>query len=307
MNKYNETFGIDISKDVFDCYGSKQGHLQFKNNEIGFKKFLKILSKIVGILLLLFIILVLILSIPFVQTGLGNYVTSKLNDEFKTNINIDRVSMQFNGDIELKNMNAALLEKAFENGAKYAIIDNPEYKINDQCILVEDSLVCLQDLSKYHRQQLTNLKLIAIVGSNGKTTTKELVHSVLSSKYKTYSTYKNWNNEIGVPLNLLKLDETYDFAVIELGANHLEEHAFLCNIALPDYGIVTNCGKDHLEGYGSIEGVIQSNKELFDFVEKHKLNTKNEQQDNFRDGIKWRYITEGNSEKLKSLICSELT
>lgn len=156
--------------------------------------------------------------------------------------------------------------KAFENGAKYAIIDNPEYKINDQCILVEDSLVCLQELSKYHRQQLTNLKLIAIVGSNGKTTTKELVHNVLSSKYKTYSTYKNWNNEIGVPLNLLKLDETYDFAVIELGANHLEEHAFLCNIALPDYGIVTNCGKDHLEGYGSIEGVIQSNKELFDFM-----------------------------------------
>ena len=156
--------------------------------------------------------------------------------------------------------------KAFDNGAKYAIIDNAEYQINEQCILVKDSLVCLQELSKYHRQQLTNLKLIAIVGSNGKTTTKELLHSVLASKYKTHSTYKNWNNEIGVPLNLLKLDETYDFAVIELGANHLEEHAFLCNIALPDYGIVTNCGKDHLEGYGSIEGVIQSNKELFDFM-----------------------------------------
>ncbi|MFK7950250.1 MAG: UDP-N-acetylmuramoyl-tripeptide--D-alanyl-D-alanine ligase [Saprospiraceae bacterium] len=155
--------------------------------------------------------------------------------------------------------------KAFENGATYAVIDNPEFKINEQCILVEDSLVTLQELSKYHRQQLTNLKLIAIVGSNGKTTTKELLHSVLASKYKTYSTYKNFNNEIGVPLNLLWLDETYDFAVIELGANHIGEHEFLCNIALPDFGIVTNCGKDHLEGYGSIEGVIQSNKELFDF------------------------------------------
>lgn len=155
--------------------------------------------------------------------------------------------------------------KAFENGASYAIIDNPEFQINDNCILVEDSLKTLQALAKYHRQQLTNLKLISIVGSNGKTTTKELLHSVLASKYKTYSTYKNFNNEIGVPLNLLWLDETYDFAVIELGANHIGEHAFLCDIALPDFGIVTNCGKDHLEGYGSIEGVIQSNKELFDF------------------------------------------
>lgn len=157
------------------------------------------------------------------------------------------------------------VEKAFENGASYAIIDNPEFKINDNCILVEDSLVALQELSKYHRQQLTNLKIIAIVGSNGKTTTKELLHNVLASKYKTYSTYKNFNNEIGVPLNLLWLDESYDFAVIELGANHIGEHAFLCDIVLPDFGIVTNCGKDHLEGYGSIEGVIQSNKELFDF------------------------------------------
>lgn len=158
--------------------------------------------------------------------------------------------------------------KAFENGATYAVIDNPEFKINDNCILVEDSLVTLQELSKYHRQQLTDLKLIAIVGSNGKTTTKELIHRVLASKYKTYSTYKNFNNEIGVPLNLLWLDETYDFAVIELGANHIGEHAFLCDIALPDYGIVTNCGKDHLEGYGSIEGVIQSNKELYDYFRK---------------------------------------
>ena len=159
--------------------------------------------------------------------------------------------------------------KAFKNGAKYAIIDNPEYQINDNCILVEDSLKTLQDLAKYHRQQLSDLKMIAIVGSNGKTTTKELLHNVLSSKYKTYSTYKNFNNEIGVPLNLLWLDETYDFAVIELGANHIGEHAFLCEIAQPDFGIVTNCGKDHLEGYGSVEGVIQSNKELFDFFRQH--------------------------------------
>lgn len=155
--------------------------------------------------------------------------------------------------------------KALENGASYAVIDNPDYQLDERCILVEDSLVALQQLSKYHRQQLTDLKLIAIVGSNGKTTTKELIHRVLAAKYKTYSTYKNFNNEIGVPLNLLWLDNSYDFAVIELGANHIGEHAFLCDIALPDFGIVTNCGKDHLEGYGSIEGVIQSNKELFDY------------------------------------------
>ena len=159
--------------------------------------------------------------------------------------------------------------KALENGAKYAIIDNPEYKINDNCILVEDSLKTLQELATYHRQQLKNLKLIAIVGSNGKTTTKELLHAVLAKKYKTYSTYRNFNNEIGVPLNLLWLDDSYDFAVIELGANHIGEHAFLCEIAQPKFGIVTNCGKDHLEGYGSIEGVIQSNKELFDYFRKN--------------------------------------
>lgn len=156
-------------------------------------------------------------------------------------------------------------QQALENGAAYAIIDNPAKKTSDRFILVDNALTSLQELAKHHRQQLRT-KIICIAGSNGKTTTKELTCRVLNSKFKTFGTIGNLNNHIGVPLCLLKLDNSYEFAVIEIGANHIGENFLLCEIALPEFGVVTNCGKDHLEGFGSIEGVIQANKELYDFL-----------------------------------------
>lgn len=157
-------------------------------------------------------------------------------------------------------------DEALSKGAAFAVIDNAAYQKDERYILVADVLTALQDLAEEHRRHLTRLKLIAVVGSNGKTITKELIYRVLNTKYKTFGTEKNWNNHIGVPLNILKLNDEHEFAVIEMGANHLGEHLTLCRIAQPNYGIITNCGKDHLEGYGSIEGVIQSNKELFDYL-----------------------------------------
>ncbi|TAH19322.1 MAG: UDP-N-acetylmuramoyl-tripeptide--D-alanyl-D-alanine ligase [Cytophagales bacterium] len=157
-------------------------------------------------------------------------------------------------------------DEAISKGAAFAVIDNAAYKKDERYLLVDDVLTALQDLAEEHRRHLTHLKLIAVVGSNGKTITKELIYKVLNTKYKTFGTEKNWNNHIGVPLNILKLNDKHEFAVIEMGANHLGEHLTLCRIAQPNYGIITNCGKDHLEGYGSIEGVIQSNKELFDYL-----------------------------------------
>lgn len=158
-------------------------------------------------------------------------------------------------------------EEAIRKGASFAVIDNPTYQKDERYVLVSDTLAALQALATQHRKQLTNLKLIAVVGSNGKTITKELIYNVLKTKYKTFGTEKNLNNHIGVPLSILKIEATHEFAVIEMGANHLNEHLLLCQIALPNYGIITNCGKDHLEGYGSMEGVIQSNKELFDYLQ----------------------------------------
>lgn len=159
--------------------------------------------------------------------------------------------------------------QALENGAAYAVIDNEDFKINDKCLLVEDSLKALQDLATYHRQQL-QIPIIAITGSNGKTTSKELLYRTLSTKYNTFATPGNLNNHIGLPLSLLKISGEHEVAVIELGANHQEENAFLCEICLPDYGIITNIGKDHLEGFGGIEGVEKAQIELFDFLKKNK-------------------------------------
>ncbi|MBD0289120.1 MAG: hypothetical protein ICV79_27435 [Flavisolibacter sp.] len=141
-------------------------------------------------------------------------------------------------------------EKALEAGAVYAIIDEENFRVNDRTILVEDVLVALQQLAKHHRQQFS-IPFIAITGSNGKTTTKELIHAVLSSTYKTYTTEGNLNNHIGVPLTILKIRNDADMAVIEMGANHLKEIASYCQIALPTHGFITNCGKAHLEGFGS--------------------------------------------------------
>ena len=156
---------------------------------------------------------------------------------------------------------------ALAKGAAYCIVDNPLYKLNDKCILVDDVLTTLQNLALHHRKQLS-IPFVGITGTNGKTTTKELVKAVLSKKYRTHATVGNLNNHIGVPLTLLSMPQDTEIAIIEMGANHPGEIDFLCNIALPDYGLVTNVGKAHLEGFGSFEGVVQTKTEMYRFVEE---------------------------------------
>ncbi|HLV13942.1 MAG TPA: UDP-N-acetylmuramoyl-tripeptide--D-alanyl-D-alanine ligase [Xanthomarina sp.] len=159
-------------------------------------------------------------------------------------------------------------KQALENGASYCIIDEEEYAINNQCILVDNVLKTLQDLASFHRKYL-KLPIIALTGSNGKTTTKELIHAVLSKKYSTSATLGNLNNHIGVPLTLLKMTKDTEIGIVEMGANHPQEIEFLCNIALPDYGLITNFGKAHLEGFKSIEGVIKAKSELYQHLISH--------------------------------------
>jgi len=157
--------------------------------------------------------------------------------------------------------------KAMEAGAAYAVIDNPEYKINDKYILVDDVLTALQDLARYHRKQLT-IPVIGLTGTNGKTTTKELINSVLSQHFKTQATQGNLNNHIGVPLSVLTIDKSHEIAIIEMGANHQKEIEMLCTIAQPTHGLITNVGKAHLEGFGGVEGVKKGKGELYDYLKK---------------------------------------
>ncbi|MDO6598251.1 UDP-N-acetylmuramoyl-tripeptide--D-alanyl-D-alanine ligase [Oceanihabitans sp. 2_MG-2023] len=159
-------------------------------------------------------------------------------------------------------------KQALQNGAKYVIIDEEAYHISDATILVEDVLKTLQQLASYHRNYL-KVKIIALTGSNGKTTTKELINAALSQKYKTVATIGNLNNHIGVPLTLLSMNSTTEIGIVEMGANHLKEIEFLCNIAQPDYGYITNFGKAHLEGFGSIAGVIKGKTELYNYLTKN--------------------------------------
>jgi UDP-N-acetylmuramoyl-tripeptide--D-alanyl-D-alanine ligase len=156
-------------------------------------------------------------------------------------------------------------QKAIEEGASYAVIDDKEFEIPGNTILVDDVLTALQQLANHHRSQF-NIPFIAITGSNGKTTTKELIHCVLSGTYTTYTTDGNLNNHIGVPLTILKIKDDAEMAVIEMGANHIGEIASYCKLALPTYGLITNCGKAHLEGFGSEEGVRKAKGELFDHL-----------------------------------------
>ncbi len=158
--------------------------------------------------------------------------------------------------------------KAIENGAAYAIIDEKEYQTNAKTILVNDVLETLQKLANHHRKQ-SSAKIISLTGSNGKTTTKELINSVLSTSYKTIATVGNLNNHIGVPLTLLSIKKDTEIAIVEMGANHQKEIEFLSKIAEPDYGYITNFGKAHLEGFGSVEGVIKGKSELYDFLIGH--------------------------------------
>jgi len=153
-------------------------------------------------------------------------------------------------------------ETALESGAKYVLSDNKQFYIDERTILVEDCLTSLQKLAQYHRNYLKT-KIIAITGSNGKTTTKELIYAVLSQKYKTLATIGNLNNHIGVPLTLLRLNTSHEIAIVEMGANHQKEIEFLCALAQPDFGYITNFGKAHLEGFGGVEGVIKGKSEMY--------------------------------------------
>jgi len=156
---------------------------------------------------------------------------------------------------------------AIENGAAYAVIDEEKYRVSDKTILVSDVLQALKDLANHHRKKL-GTPILGITGTNGKTTTKELVSAVLSQKLNVTFTQGNLNNHIGVPLTLLKMTEKTEFGVVEMGANHPGEIAELCKIAEPDFGIITNIGKAHLEGFGSFEGVVQTKSELYQYIKQ---------------------------------------
>ena len=158
--------------------------------------------------------------------------------------------------------------QAIEEGAAYAIIDEKKYQKDNRFLLVENVLVALQKLATYHRRQFLQ-PVLAITGSNGKTTTKELISSILNNHYKCHFTKGNLNNHIGVPLTLLELELDSDIAVIEMGANHVGEIKILCEIAEPTHGVITNIGKAHLEGFGGIEGVKKGKSELYKFLEKN--------------------------------------
>lgn len=164
----------------------------------------------------------------------------------------------------------AFAAKALEQGCSYAVIDEKEFAVegDSRYILTDDCLTTLQQLANYHRRKL-GTKIIGITGTNGKTTTKELVATVLAEKYNVLYTQGNFNNHIGVPKTLLRLTAENDIAVIEMGANHPGEIKTLVNIVEPDYGIITNVGKAHLKGFGSFEGVIRTKGELYDYLREH--------------------------------------
>ncbi|WP_020538675.1 UDP-N-acetylmuramoyl-tripeptide--D-alanyl-D-alanine ligase [Lewinella cohaerens] len=159
--------------------------------------------------------------------------------------------------------------QALKDGAAFVVVDDSSIIIDERYLLVEDTLLALQNLARAYRQQL-NIPIVAITGSNGKTTTKELVAAVLSKAHQTHFTQGNFNNHIGVPLTLLAMPLTTEIAVIEMGANHQGEIAELCEIAEPTHGLITNIGKAHLEGFGGIEGVKKGKSELYTYLATHQ-------------------------------------
>jgi len=162
------------------------------------------------------------------------------------------------------------VEIALEKGASHVVCNNSDYENQNGVTVVEDPLKTLQELATYHRKQF-KFPILALTGSNGKTTTKELILSVLSQKLKVKGTAGNYNNHIGVPLTLLGFDEDLDIGIVEMGANHQKEIEFLCSIAQPDYGMITNYGKAHLEGFGGIEGIKNGKSEMYEYLrENHK-------------------------------------
>ncbi len=190
---------------------------------------------------------------------------------------------------------------ALESGCKFAVIDEPEYLVpgDGRYALVDDCLRTLQALANYHRRAL-GTPIIGITGTNGKTTTKELVSAVLETTLRTLHTEGNFNNHIGVPLTLLRLRKEHQIAVVEMGANHPGEIKTLVNIAEPDFGLITNVGKAHLEGFGSLEGVIKTKGELYDFLRGRQgseifINHENEHLQKIADGLSLiEYGTDGN-------------
>lgn len=188
---------------------------------------------------------------PFISTDTRNIKENSIFFALK--------GANFNGNV--------FAAQALQNGAEYVVVDEVEFVKDERFILVDDVLQTLQNLALYHRQQL-KIPVVGITGTNGKTTSKELVYSVLSQQFRTYATQGNLNNHIGVPLTLLSIDESYEMVIVEMGANHIGEIEFLVNIALPTHGIITNVGKAHLEGFGSFEGVKKTKGELYDFIAK---------------------------------------
>jgi UDP-N-acetylmuramoyl-tripeptide--D-alanyl-D-alanine ligase len=190
----------------------------------------------------------------------SNGVSTDTRKIKKGNIYFSLKGENFNGN--------TYADQALENGAIACIVDEMQPNMKDK-IFVDNALEALQNLATYHREYL-ELPIIAITGSNGKTTTKRLIHEVLSQKFNVNSTHGNLNNHIGVPLSLLQFDQHTEIGIIEMGANHQKEIAFLSNITKPDFGYITNFGKAHLEGFGGVEGVIKGKSELYDYLKDHK-------------------------------------
>ncbi len=194
------------------------------------------------------------------------FLKSFLVDTDTRNIRENSIFFALKGD----NFNGnKFAEQAIKSGASFAVIDDEQFKISDKFILVDDVLITLQNLANYHRDYL-NIPILALTGSNGKTTTKELINAVLSSKYITTATKGNLNNHIGVPLTLLSMNKDTEIGIVEMGANHHKEISFLSNMTNPDFGYITNFGSAHLEGFGSLEGVIKAKSELYDFLRNNE-------------------------------------
>ena len=186
-------------------------------------------------------------------------VTTDSRNVFKDSLFFALKGEKFNGN-EYAN-------DAIKKGCKYAIIDEEKYNLNEKYILVDNVLETLQQLAVYHRDTL-NIPIIGITGSNGKTTSKELITACLSTELNTAYTKGNYNNHIGVPLTLLEINYDHEIAIIEMGANHQGEIQFLSEIAKPNFGVITNIGKAHLEGFKDFEGVKKTKKELYDYIKK---------------------------------------
>jgi UDP-N-acetylmuramoyl-tripeptide--D-alanyl-D-alanine ligase len=189
------------------------------------------------------------------------------------------------------NFNAnSFAEEAIKKGAVLSIIDDPTFAQGDKTVLVEDSLVALQALARHHRKQLS-IPVIGLTGSNGKTTTKELLYSVLTKKFNAYATKGNLNNHIGVPLSILAIDKTVEIAVIEMGANHIGEIAMLCSMANPTHGLITNIGKAHIGTFGGFENIIRGKTELYQHLMENKGTVFINSSDPILTNMKWRFTS----------------